>query len=500
MNITYNNQPLTNQLITFTNIPNIIKIDNKGSGTKAILELTISSLNLVDESKEYYINVNNNKIISTTVDGNDINRYFYLTSNNTIQRRIDVTTSITQALRNCPQLEASYNISQLIDDKGILTNVVRVEAKEVGERFNLWSLTNLPIMVLTPYSINGTSTDDWMNYPNSKIFVDIYKQNGERIGSQVKTLNEYVTTIEKNYYKDNVYFNISPILTSLTEYEQVTPYKIVVYNKINSYVNTLAISPTQFSTFGYMTNQGVKYITSFNSLYLAQNVSRGNIKQQYNKTILYTYEPSVTFSLYLNGVNTRKDIVIKYLSSSFKEQMLITQTFQLNNNLNNITINLDKDLFDKASYIDLVIPDLGTIRYDVIKPIKAASMNQRIFFHNSYGGISFFDFTSSRTEDHKSNIESYTKSLMKYYEEDGNESTIVFDKTTDVTVKLKSHLIKGDARWIFNDLLNSYDCWSIINGSKEKIIITDVKVSETDINDVWEAEVTYTYSLNESFN
>ena len=63
---------------------------------------------------------------------------------------------------------------------------------------------------------------------------------------------------------------------------------------------------------------------------------------------------------------------------------------------------------------------------------------------------------------------------------------------------MKSHLISNDGKWHFNDLGNSKDVWTRINGQTYKILITDVEAKETDNEGVYEATIKYRYSQPET--
>ena len=242
---------------------------------------------------------------------------------------------------------------------------------------------------------------------------------------------------------------------------------------------------------GYMCNQGKKYLQMSGGNIFAQNVSRGANRLPANKTILYTYESSIPFSLYSQDASV--SLEVKYVDSNETVKKVDYVTVPIYNKMGFMDIGLDSEVFNSSSYIDINIPHAGYIRYNVIKPLDATSRCQRVYYHNSYGGISFFDFTGQKTENHKVNNDTYTKNILSYYDESTLEATKIYNKETEITVTMKSHLMEPDARWQFNDLLGSYDVWTNINGVDYKIIITDCKVDETTTG-VWEATITYTYS------
>ena len=162
-------------------------------------------------------------------------------------------------------------------------------------------------------------------------------------------------------------------------------------------------------------------------------------------------------------------------------------------------IPLDQSLLNESFYIDVVIPNVGTLRYNVIKPLKATNEIQRVYWTNSYGGISFFDFTGIRTETRKTKVDYYQTNLFNYYDDSSAQLNKVYNKNVDITVSLSTHSIEKDGTWIFFDLQNSTNAWTFVNGKKYFITITDLKITESNVNDIYTATVEYTYSLGDTF-
>ena len=206
--------------------------------------------------------------------------------------------------------------------------------------------------------------------------------------------------------------------------------------------NTLGDLKFIFATPGYFVNQGSgSFIPKFKGCYLAQNVSRGNSIGGINKSVLYIYYNSITFSLYADNSITNVACTIDYLNNSQASLGTETQNIFCGNNLNTFTFPLNQLLLQQSSYIDLNIPNIGKLRYTVIKPIHATDEAQRIYWVNSYGGISFFDFTGTRTEERKTDIETYERSLYDYYTLNRQELKKIYSKEVKITVTLTTHNI-----------------------------------------------------------
>lgn len=468
MILTYDGLSNPNNIITLTGIPNILTLESDNvQGSKAELRITVDNLQNIELGKEYFININDQIITST--NGKAYNKQFYITNANSSLDKIAVASSIARALRNASLV--NYEIYQE-NNNGVLTNVVIIQSREVGDQYELKMNSNMGNALKTS-NYPGSTSDEFVGY---KICIDIYSDR------------DYITTLEKSYYKERIDFNLSQVLTSISRYDFLTPYTLNIYADNGTRVKSLGIFTNMKSAIGYMVNQGQKYLNSG----LAQNVSRGTLEGTFNKMELYTYFASIPISVYADSANITLEI--DYLDSSKESIRQTSVNMPLYGGYGYLDIPLEQEFFNNSNYIDITIPDVGVVRYTVIKPLNATGRGQRVYYHNSYGGVSFFDFTGEIKEDHKVDNETYTRNIFDYYESNSMEQLKIYNKTSTINVTMKSHLMTRDAVWQFNDLLGSYDAWTNINGVDYKIIITDCKVDETDTG-VWQATITYTYSL-----
>lgn len=259
--------------------------------------------------------------------------------------------------------------------------------------------------------------------------------------------------------------------------------------------------PQNHITEGYMVNQGNKFLVLGNNVIFAQNVSRGAEKDTSNNTILYVYGDTIPVSFYINDTGY-VDIDVEYLNSAFEviggNDAPYTNT-DASNKLKDLYIGLNGTYMREAFYVDVIFRDTGqVIRYSVIKPLKATEYHQRILWRNSYGGISFFDFTGQRSETRDLEVETYNKNIFGYYSDQKNQLEMVYDNDVKYTVTLKSHLIENDGKYVFNDLIQSPEVWTEVNGQQYGIILDSVSVEETDRNNIYEAIVKYHYSQKPS--
>ena len=462
MVLTYNGEASTQGMITLTNVPNILTIQSSAvTGNNSILKITINDLTKINPSNTYYITINN-----LTITSGDAG--FYITNANSWANQIAVAHSITKSLRSLGL--TNYEIYQQISN-GQLTNIVIVEAREVGGLYEITFDSNLGAAIIYDNYVGATSDE----FSGGRINVDVYSEN------------KYITTLEKSYYKEKIDFNLSDVLKSISRYDYLTPYTLYLYSQVGNQITSLGrISAT--SAIGYMVNQGNKFLNTYPMF--AQNVSRGTSSP--SKMVLYTYFSTIPTTIYSN--ESVETVDITYYDSSLQQIGTGFSNINVYNGVGKSEIALNSNLFNQAYYVDLSLSNDQVIRYNIIKPVDANSRCQRVYYHNSYGGVSFFDFTGQITENHKVDNDTYTKNIYDYYRDTSLEQIKIYDKQTSISVTMKSHLMERSAVWQFNDLLESYDVWTNINGIDYKIIITDCKVDETETG-VWEAVVTYTYSL-----
>lgn len=478
MNITYNNRfdgEATN-MITFTSIPNILKVLDDDYGEKAYYNLAFVGdfYNQTMEDGQWYITLLGETITNVLNPSNAVNKSFFVSTANTA-----TAASVARALRNCPNLAANFTV----EHDGF---TVIVTARDNGSIFNGtdYFSTNIPQAYMGRGGQDGYAASDLQG---ALIDVDVF------------TDGEYVTTLEKSFYNGETAFNMSPVLTTLSEYGKIVPYEFKISSfKGNSYA-LLGNVDGNYTSIGYMCNQGNKFLD--NEIQVAMNFSRGASRDVANNTILYIYKPLIEVSLY-SGNEGGFNYQIDYLDSAYN--VLYTRSSSMicqSKSLIDLTFELDDQqgyrFFDEAFYVDLTLGNTK-IRYNVIKPLKATEYSQRICWRNSYGGISFVDFTGAKSETHTSEISTYQKNIFGYYDDEMNELNRIYDNNVEYKVTLKSHLIEKDGIWVYNDLLQSSNVWTEVNGEKYAIILDSVSVDEQNNNNIYEATVSYVYSQEPS--
>lgn len=479
MTITLNNLELPANLITFTDIPNILKVEDESGGTYATITFNVVADFRTHTHQPYRDGLFTitvlGETISNVVNANDaVNKHFYISNS-----YVSTAASIAMAFRDCQGLSTNFTIQHS-------GTMITLTAKSYGSIVNGSESivsTNIASMWF-PIVISDGSSNSPLD--RKKINVDIY--NGD----------DYITTLQKNFYNGEVAYNLSPVLTTFAKYGESLPYRMALSSIIDGEYTLLGNVDTNYISVGYMVNQGSKYLFN-DSFNVAQNYSRGTNKDADNNTILYLYTPTIPISFY-NGNAGRITIIIDYLDSAYNIITSSTTNWSSSSSskkLWDLDLQLDNNVFGQTFYVDVTLGSTK-VRYNVIKPIKATEYYQRILWRNSYGGISFFDFTGQKTETRDLDIKTYQKNIFGYYTDTKNELEKVYDNEVKYSVTLKSHLFENDGKYIFNDLLQSANVWTRINGQDYAIIIDSVSVDETDNNNIYEATVKYHYSQEPS--
>lgn len=476
--IKYDGSTVPSNLITYTDIPNILKVEDTSGGTKATIRLSLTNnLSLITtEDGEWYISILGETITNVIEPENAVSKNFYVSSDNA-----STSASICRALRNCGTIAANFNVL----NSG---STVTLTAKAIG---SILSVGFYDTNIISQYvSISGTDGTASSALFGAKIDVDVYSDG------------EYITTLEKNYYGSEVAFNMSPVLATISEVGKSVPYnmKITFINR-NGIFGQVGTVPTNYSVVGYMVNQGYKVNSATTSTVVAQNVSRGDNRDTYNNSLLYLYEPTISISFYTSSATT-KTLNVTYRDSSFNAISSFSSGFTTLGTANLLTdavIELSPTYLKQSFYVDVQFADTGNvIRYNVIKPLKMTEFCQRVNFRNSYGGVSFFDFTGQKSETRDLDLMTYEKNIFDYYNDPMNELEKIYDNTVKYSVTLKSHLFEKDGKYIFNDMLQSPELWVMRNGEKYAIILDNVSVDETTNNDIYEATIKFHYSQEPS--
>ena len=473
MNITYNNLSSPSNILTFTEIPNILKISENVTGTKCTIQFMMGNglRQTVTGDSQYYITLFGETISNVMAPESANNKRFYISDD-----AESTAMSIARAFRNCGGLNADFDIF----GNG---STVEIIAKTIGNKITTanYLQRNIPGDKMGVSVQDGSSTSILFN---SKIQVDVYNSNEANV-------NNFITTLEKNWYGYECAFDMSPVLSTFSEYGQTQPYTFVlnVFRDNGEWQNQGTVSGN--TTIGYHANQSDKYKYAQGAQMLL-NKNRGT-----NGTmILYTYNNVIPYSV-LCGIDTGGwNVAVSVKDSAFNEVYSYASTSRRTSS--NMIIDTSETIPQTAMangyYVDITI-GTQTTRFNIIKPLKATEYYQRILWRNEYGGISFFDFTGSRSESDSVDIETYEKNIFDYHDNNEFERKMIYKNDYKKTVSLTSHLLEEDGKWIFNSLMRSKKVWTTINGKTYYIIPKSIDVQEDQTyNNIYTAKLTYEYS------
>ena len=474
MQLKYNNIENTaaHGLVTFSDVPNIISVTDSRAGTKANITLSFNNTSwasVTSADSQWYITIFGETITNVTNVGNAVNKNFYISSSMT-----DTAYSICQAFRNCPTVGAAFKI--YVDRTGINQNVVTFEAREIGKMWeNIGDILGFTPGMSTYMSYRATNGTATSTLVNSKINVDIYSDG-------------YITTLEKNYYGGECAFNITPVLSTISKYNKTVPYDVYITSiSDGGVVSSIGSVTGNNASIGYVVNQGDNFLTIGNSLVIAHNVARGKLRSVYNSSILYVYEDTIPLSFYTKSSGDMT-VTISYKNSAYQEISSGTYTQGVSGDNLLYTITVPLVVPSECFYVDLTISG-RTLRYDVIKPLNASYGCQRVYWINSYGGTSFFDFAGQKTIENTSETLTYNKNHLDYYTSTINEKEKVYNVDTKTVYTVKTHLIAEDGKWQLYDLLQSPYAWTNINGEDYLVIIESVSEVEQNNQQIYEITV-----------
>ena len=472
--IYYNNVSSPSNMLTFTDIPNILKVSQPISGSKAVFYFDFEG-NLqqsVTADSQYYVTFLGETVSNVMNPRDAKNKRFYISGD-----KDGTAMSFARALRNCGSIAADFNI--IHNGK-----TVTLYAKTIGQKWSNianYIQRNIPTDKLTTHGVDGNASSAFLG---GKIDVNIFSAG-------TYSNDAYVTTLEKNFYGDECAFDMSPVLATFSDFGKTTPY-LLSLDLIREDGEWQALgSVTGNTTIGYHANQSDKYKYAQGAQMLL-NKNRGT-----NGTmILYTYNNVIPYSV-LCGIDTGGwNVAVSVKDSAFNEVYSYASTSRRtsSNMIIDTSETIPQTAMTSGYYVDITI-GTQTTRFNIIKPLKATEYYQRILWRNEYGGISFFDFTGSRSESDSVDIETYEKNIFDYHDNNEFERKMIYKNDYKKTVSLTSHLLEEDGKWIFNSLMRSKKVWTTINGKTYYIIPKSIDVQEDQTyNNIYTVKLTYEYS------
>lgn len=465
MKLTYNGVSNPSNMLTFSDVHNILKIQDETVGTLTSIKITISPTTTSSDG-QYYITLLGETVTSVANPANASNKRFYL--GNSAEAN---AMYLAKALNSCPSIASNYDIYA---DQGSCNLVAKIIGLKVTDTTNML-ITNIPTNLYNVSLSNGQSTSNLI---------------GSRIVANIMSGTKYITTLEKTFYGNECAFDMSQVLSTISDYGRTRDYSISVSALLLNGGLTKIGNIRGCTTNGYIANSSSKYMTLSNSL--ALNMAVGD-----TPIVFYTYGSTIPFSILRPSGTSSMSYRVNFKDSAKKtiSTKTYTKTFTAEDtNLVDDSITIPKDNANDIYYVDIVL-DGKTYTFNVIKPLKAVGTCKRVYWRNEYGGLQFFDFTSSEVESHSFETETYEKNIFDYYEDNDRELKKIYKTTNSMSIKLKSHIMEKDGRWVFNSLERSRRLWVEENGLKRYIIPNSVEVTEeADYSGLYTASLKYQYS------
>ena len=465
MNLTYNGVSNPQNMLTFSDVHNILKVTDDVVGTLTSIKLTIEPTSTSTDG-QYYLTLLGETVTTVANPSNASNKRFYVGNSKAAN-----AIYLAKALSSCPSIAANYYIYAQDGTCNIVAKIIGLVITDTANMIQ----TNIPQNKYTVTLQNGTST--------SKLL-------GSRVVANIMSGDKYVTTLEKTLYGGECAFDMSQVLSTISEYGKTKPYSISVSALLLDGGMTNLGNINACTTNGYIANSSSKYLTLNNEIALNTTVGNSNI-------IFYTYDSTIPFSILRNSNIGGITYIVNYKDST--KATIQTKQYDKrfsweDTNLVDTSISIPTSIKDRVYYVDIVLGN-KTYTFNVIKPLKTVGTWKRVYWRNEYGGIQFFDFTSAEVESHSFEIETYEKNIFDYYEDNDSELKKIYKSTNAMSIKLKSHIMERDGRWVFNSLERSKRLWVEENGIKRYIIPNSVEVTEeSDYNGLYTATLKYQYS------
>lgn len=472
-NITLNGLSNPSNLVTFTEIPNILKVTEPVVGDYAEFSFHFQSTQFITKvtgDSQFYVTFLGESVTNVMNPSNPTNKRFY------IGRDTSATAaSFCNALRNCGSISAQFII--YLDGSQVI-----LKSKTIGP---VWSnypnfyTTNIATSDMFGEGRDGSTTSE---FANGKITVDV-------INSDIITFNKYVTTLEKNFYDGECAFDISPVLSTFSEYGELQPYTLKI---------SLHMADGEYKYLGYITAHSmIGYSANQSDKYLYGDADKVLINTNRDDGItLYTYENEFPVSVLVPKGTGGITLTLECYNSIGEKIYNTTNTRRIvsGERIVDVEHSIPEPYWSQTHSIT-VTESTARVSFKVIKPLKATEGNQRVYWRNCYGGISFFDFCGRRSESDSVDIETYEKNVFDYYDSDAYERKMIYSNDYKKKVSLTSHLMEKSGTYIFNDLMRSKRVWTYINNKLYYIIPTSIEVNENDsYNDIYECTFKYEYS------
>ena len=501
MNIFFNGQEIDNGLLVFSEVPNLVEISQAVYGTKGQLKIVLSNAfsEAVTANSQYYVTLFEETITNVLAPTEATNRRFYVFPQAEGNAARNTALSMAKAFRSCSSLAAQFVITTATTNTE--GDTILFTAKTIGKRNFLQSFdTNIQSYVTFTVIDDGSSdsSSSLLEYNDG-----FYKS---KIDVEVYNADEYVTTLEKNWYGNRCVFDVTPVLATMTEptnvfgNERLSKYVFKV-NRLAENGNYTSLGEISgYTTYGYLANNSEKYLPL--GLQVLSNTKVGDKAE-----LIYTYDPYIVYSVLVRAGTSSTSFTASYTvyNQAMEELYSTSETYNTQGNAEIMDIGwiIPNEVRKEAYIVEVEVPN-GTLRYNVIKPLNAADGYQRVMWRNEYGGISFFDFTGQRSITDNIDVETYEKSIFDFYNTDYDKETSeiekIYSNKVTKTWKMKSHILENGGQYIFNSMMHSKMIWTELDGKDVVLIPKSFEVTEDqNYDNLFTVSVSFNFSDNITF-
>lgn len=480
MEISFNGLNQPSQLICLTNIPNILRVSDGTSGSKAAIVLQFSGnlASVTTSDRQWSIQLGSESVQSVLSAGDVQNRNFRAMTD-----PVDTAASVARALRSCGTAYATWQI-RLSGDT--VTLIARNSGQMFGDGFDAYFASNIGSSYL---SVSYSEGSEGSQLQGSLIDAEIEDGDGNLI-----------TTLEKTFISESVSFDLSPTLTTMAEDGECLPFSVRLSSYRGGDYSVLGEISGNWLSEGYKVLYSDRYLTRpEGDIVMAQWLTGGESKMsdEYNSTPLYTYFAQIPVWFY-NGANNG-GMTIKWECLDSAEEVISSgsttwRETDSSKPLKHIEMEIRPQDYSLTWYYDITLGNTK-IRYRVIKPLNAADDAVRVYWLNEFGGTSFFDFTGGVSDSDTLSQETYRKGHFDYYDSDWKGTERQYGCVVRKSVTMRSHLIGKDATLIFASLIRSPKIWfEDKDGLRQILLLNNMNVEQTEQNGVYRASVSFNYS------
>lgn len=466
INLTYAGQvsDAENRVMTLSDVPTLLTVEDTNYENSTPIEMTYYLSNGLDQlvtgDSQYSITIMGDTITNVMDYANATNKRFKIFAD-----KASTLYSIVQALRNCPTVSAQFYIT---NSESFFTLTSRDSAFTLPNNF---FSTTIPSKYID-YEQSGGINDSELD--GGKVGVDVNMGGNGWV---------YQTTLEKNVYNGKCSFDMSPIVSTLTNYGEYTDLLFDVYS-IDKNGN--------LSSIGDVYTRGMKGYEC--------NTSERNIPAS-TYIVLLPLDPATRYmvvdqTMYITAMNpTTDDVDVEFTvyDSNMKKENSWLETCEggQTNELFEIQFSIP-DVFQLRAY--WVGVKIGANVEQMFKIIRGKYDHYTcVKWRNQYGGWSFMPFTGGIT--HSINEDTTVYSLSPYVQNPdityGKER--MYDNNVEETITLTTAIVDKGIVELMNEMAHSkYVEMNSGNAYTYIMIPTDYSINQLDDN-AYTATVTLRY-------